>query len=461
MIRVETIGLPPQRFPDYRIVLLLAVFAAGKPLLGSVVHARNPLQRGQYGQTQRDLIRQWGWPGKTKTLALIVVVQEGHEILARFTVRRQDILLNSLAVLEDIGQVGWARAEPFQDPRQHKEQRIVEGRVHANDVAGGSGVAPDEERDRVLVVIHLAEREEVLFARAQRELTHGIAENPLELRRNEFQRIDAKAVDVEFRYHILIGSDQGSMSRLQPVLLDVRINPFKGIEIAVRMKPTGHGVAPLREEQVSAQLVRKDSRVQRRVRWRRSPLGVARSVRVAPAHDQSGLILPGRLRLFLAADHVLEHVARVVQHDIQDHVYAQAVSFIHEAAQFLFGQGGGGAKARFDGQEVLNAIAVIGMGIKLAILEHRREPQRPDPQVFEVGKFGLDPVESSALELAELGVERQIAGWRAGIVKTIHHQEVDTLIAPILRRREQCAPGGLRLIEHSLNLMVEDGGWHD
>ncbi len=161
------------------------------------------------------------------------------------------------------------------------------------------------------------------------------------------------------------------MSRLQPILLDVRINPFKGIEIAVRMKPTGHGVAPLREEQVSAQLVRKDSRVQRRVRWRRSPVGVARSVRVAPAHGQSGLIPPGRFRLFMAADHVLKHVAHVVQHDIQDHVYAQAVSFIHEAAQFLFGQGGGGAKARFDGQEVLNAIAVIGMGIKLAILEHR------------------------------------------------------------------------------------------
>src|SRR5206468_6667759 len=82
------------------------------------------------------------------------------------------------------------------------------------------------------------------------------------------------------------------------------------------------------------------------------------------------------------------------------------------------------------------------------------------PQVLEVGKFGLDPVESSALELVELGVERQVTWWRARIVKPVHHQEVDTLIAPILRRRKQRAPGSLRLIEHSLNLSVEDRGWH-
>src|SRR5215471_12546033 len=56
------------------------------------------------------------------------------------------------------------------------------------------GSASDEQRNLVFVVIHLATCEQVLLPGAEGEFPHGVAENPRQVRRDEFQRINAKPI---------------------------------------------------------------------------------------------------------------------------------------------------------------------------------------------------------------------------------------------------------------------------
>ncbi len=91
---------------------------------------------------------------------------------------------------------------------QPEEQRKIQRRVHPHEVGIGGSLTADEARDLLLFVVHLAEGEEVLLADGQSELAHGVAEQQSEVWFHVFQGVDAKAVDVEPRYQVLMRTDE-------------------------------------------------------------------------------------------------------------------------------------------------------------------------------------------------------------------------------------------------------------
>ncbi len=117
----------------------------------------------------------------------------------------------SLRSLEDVAQAADI-GEPFGDRRQPEEQRKVERRVDAVAVARAA-VAADELGDRRLVVIDLAEGEEVRLAERQRELAHGVAEDLDRLGIDVFRRVDAEAVEVVAGDEVLVRHDQHGEDR--------------------------------------------------------------------------------------------------------------------------------------------------------------------------------------------------------------------------------------------------------
>ena len=102
-------------------------------------------------------------------------------------------------------------------------------------------------------------------------------------------------------------------------------------------------------------------------------------------HDRVRLVAERGLSCVgLAVQDVTEDVARVVQDDVEDHVHATRMDLVDQGAQFVLGQPGigpgggrGGGEPGLDPQEILDAIAVKGPGLELAILQDRCEPDGP------------------------------------------------------------------------------------
>lgn len=125
------------------------------------------------------------------------------------------------------------------------------------------GSASDEQRNLVFVVVHLATREQVLLPGAEGEFPHGVAENPRQVRRDEFQRINAKPIHTELGDDVLIGANEGHVGSLQTIFRHIAINSLQRIEIAVGLKPVAQCIASLSDQHIAAKLIGKDRCVER------------------------------------------------------------------------------------------------------------------------------------------------------------------------------------------------------
>src|SRR5207302_10703490 len=109
----------------------------------------------------------------------------------------------------------------------------------------------------------------------------------------------------------------------------------------------------------------------------------------------------------------------VVQHNIEDDIHPELVGVVDQLAQFAVGFGGGGSEARFGGQEVLNAIAVVGSLIELRVLQHRGEPDGPDAQISQVRQLRSHSFKGASLKSSKRSIERQVPRWCPGIVEAV------------------------------------------
>jgi hypothetical protein len=104
----------------------------------------------------------------------------------------------------------------------------------------------------------------------------------------------------------------------------------------------------------------------------------------------------------------------MVQNDIEDDEQVLLVGRVHEFAQFDVGGGGIIGETRLRADEVVNAVTVIGAGIKRKILENRTEPDGSSAQLPDVGKLLLHARELSALKPEEVRIVEWLMGGRRG-----------------------------------------------
>jgi hypothetical protein len=87
-------------------------------------------------------------------------------------------------------------------------------------------------------------------------------------------------------------------------------------------------------------------------------------------------------------------VADVVGHDILDEPEAAAAGFAGQAPVVVQR-----AQARVDAVEIGGGVAVVGVG-HLAVLQHRREPERRETHAGEVVQVVDDPLQVAAMPAA-------------------------------------------------------------
>src|ERR1051325_5853303 len=107
---------------------------------------------------------------------LIVVVQERHEEPTRLAVRTNDAALHFFAMVEHLNDFS-GRDQSFRHAGQPEKKREVQSSVHADQIGVLGGMAANETRDLLLVVIHFSEAEKVLLTDTQCKLTHRIAKH--------------------------------------------------------------------------------------------------------------------------------------------------------------------------------------------------------------------------------------------------------------------------------------------
>ena len=131
--------------------------------------------------------------------------------------RAQNILLYLLAQVIHRHQ-RFRRPHPLHHRHQVVVQRIIQCRIHAHHIALRRRIAADEARDiRLFAPIHhFAKREEILLPDAQRKLAHRVAKQQRQIPFQVAKRIDAKAVDIVPRNHVLIGADQEVLNIVLP-----------------------------------------------------------------------------------------------------------------------------------------------------------------------------------------------------------------------------------------------------
>ena len=166
---------------------------------------------------------------------------------------------------------------------------------------------------------------------------------------------------------------------------------------------------------------RRDNRVRSRI-WRRlGPLRVGIPLRVPPLdrvrrQGESGRGRTARIR---------EHIARVIEDDVQDHVDPAGVRGVDQVAELLATQvrigargSRAGSEARLDLGEVLDPIAVVSLEVR-AVLQHRRQPDRLRPQLLEVVKLRRHATQRAATVAARIRLipRNAPAGGAAGLLK--------------------------------------------
>src|SRR5215471_17200131 len=101
---------------------------------------------------------------------------------------------------------------------------------------------------------------------------------------------------------------------------------------------------------------------------------------------------------------IRERIARVVENDVEYYEQVQMMRRIHQLPQFVVGEQRILRESRFRGDEVVNAITVVGIRIKLKVLQNRAEPNGARSQLLDVRKLVLDARELSTLKSRKVGV---------------------------------------------------------
>ena len=275
------------------------------------------------------------------------------------------------AVLEQAGQRR-RRLESLDYLRQGAEQREVQCRIDADQIVRVASEAPGVLRDLLLAVGDFSEGEEVLLADAEREFPDGVAEGTGEVSLDMFQRVDAVPVDVELGDDVLVGGDEHVAGGELEAAVRCHLAEVGG-DLLQRAEVADHAErrSLAAKETVVPELVREHRcffgqlRVTLQILRRHLPLLLGRAVGFPPV-DRVRKTLERGLR---SESLIFEHVARMIDDDVQDHVDAAGVGFVDEILQVLFV-----AEARVDLQQVLETVAVICGVLPDRILEHRGDP---------------------------------------------------------------------------------------
>src|SRR5690348_15152463 len=111
--------------------------------------------------------------------------------------RAEDIALNLLALLIHINDIA-GRLKSLAHTRQRVEKWKVKRGIHAYNIAcfADLGVATNEARDLLLVVIDLAKGEKVLFADTERKFAYGVGKHACEVGADILQGINTEAINI-------------------------------------------------------------------------------------------------------------------------------------------------------------------------------------------------------------------------------------------------------------------------
>jgi hypothetical protein len=115
------------------------------------------------------------------------------------------------------------------------------------------------------------------------------------------------------------------------------------------------------------------------------------------------------------------------------------VSGLHEIDEIL-----SGSKARIDIEVIVDVIAMVGA---IIVSKHRRQPDCSAAQSRNIVEILSNAFDPAAIEfivrrrhtLTTIGCEHGLA--RGIVVESIHHQEVDKLLAPLAFDVEVCLSG--------------------
>ena len=122
---------------------------------------------------------------------------------------------------------------------------------------------------------------------------------------------------------------------------------------------------------------RKSATMSCKIDWRKGKRRV--SLGITKAASSELLAVPRRVVSVVA-----EHVATVVENDIQDDPHPQCMSGLHKALEVL-----SRAEMGIHVEEVLNTVTVVSI-INGDLLEDRTQPDGADPKPFQISQLGLD-----------------------------------------------------------------------
>src|SRR5262249_30569899 len=124
-------------------------------------------------------------------------------------------------------------------------QRKIERRVDADYVPVSRRAASNKLSDALLIVVNLAECEKVLLADAETILAHGVPERQGKIRVQVFERVDSKAVDIEFAEQVLVTSDEDlTKLRVCRQHLLQRLEVAHGLDGSSSALPTEESITP-------------------------------------------------------------------------------------------------------------------------------------------------------------------------------------------------------------------------
>src|SRR5437667_4196702 len=149
-----------------------------QPLLGAIVEARNALKDEQTTDAEGKLIRESRRSvvrAEVEARVVIVVVQERHKKATGFAARADDVALQLFVMLEHAADFGGGK-QSLGYSRKLEKERKVQGGIDTHQIALFGGMATDEARDLLLVIVHFTEGEEILLPDSEREFAHGVAE---------------------------------------------------------------------------------------------------------------------------------------------------------------------------------------------------------------------------------------------------------------------------------------------
>ena len=169
--------------------------------------------------------------------------------------------------------------------------------------------------------------------------------------------------------------------------------------------------------------------------------------------DDDAVIVPGGVAVRIVG--VAEHIAGVVEDDVEDDADAVGMRCLHQIDEIL-----ARTEVGIDIQKVLDAVAMIGVGVRAHLLERRADPDGGDAQALQIADLARKACQRAAQPfvsrirpwLTRSGVsvggeiERRGRSRRyglAGVVAkplfpsvgvAVQHQEVEHLIRPACGR---------------------------